>query len=155
MPDTSPVFRAATASDRAGIEALLESNGLPVAGVAEMLAEDPTQFVVAHVGDQLVATAALEACGEHALLRSVAVNEAWRTRGLGRALVEQVVAQATARGIDGLYLLTMTAEAYFPRFGFARVERTEVPHAVARTVEFTSACPASAVTMHKSLRNPS
>jgi amino-acid N-acetyltransferase len=155
MPDTLPVFRAATAKDRAAIEVLLVSNGLPVAGVAELLAEDPTSFVVAQVGGQLVATAALEACGEHALLRSVAVSETLRTRGLGRALVEQVVAQATTRGIDGLYLLTMTAEAYFPRFGFARVERAEVPPSVARTLEFTSACPATAVAMHKSLRNPS
>jgi amino-acid N-acetyltransferase len=155
MPETSPVFRAATPNDRAAIEELLARNGLPVAGVAALLAEDPTPFVVAQVDGQLVATAALEASGEHALLRSVAVSEAWRTRGLGRALVEQVVAQATARGIDGLYLLTMTAEAYFPRFGFARVERTAVPPRVARTVEFTSACPASAVVMYKSLRNPS
>ncbi len=152
MTDALPAFRAATANDRNDIEALLQANGLPVAGVADMLAQDPTQFIVAHDGDRLVATAAVEACGEHALLRSVAVTESWRKRGLGRALVEQVVAQATARGVDGLYLLTMTAEAYFPRFGFARVERGAVPAGVARTVEFTSACPASAVTMHKSLR---
>lgn len=152
---TAPVFRAATANDRDDIEALLQANGLPVAGVAELLADDPRQFVVAHAGGRLVATAALEMCGDHALLRSVAVNDAWRARGLGRALVEQVVAQATARGLDGLYLLTMTAEAYFPRFGFTRVERVEVPSSVARTVEFTSACPASAVTMHKSLRRTS
>lgn len=155
MPDTVPVFRAATAHDRAAIEALLRSNGLPVAGVAELLEEDPASFVVAQVGGNLVATAALEACGDHALLRSVAVSEAWRTRGLGRALVDHLVAQATDRGIDGLYLLTMTADTYFPRFGFTRVERADVPPAIARTVEFTSACPASAITMHKSLRTPS
>lgn len=155
MPDTFPVFRAATAHDRAAIEALLLSNGLPVAGVAELLAEDPASFVVAQTAGTVVATAALEACGNHALLRSVAVSEAWRMRGLGRALVEQVVAQATVRGIDGLYLLTMTAETYFPRFGFSRVERADVPPAIARTVEFTSACPASAIAMHKSLRTPS
>lgn len=150
---TRPTSRAATANDRDGIEALLERNGLPVAGVAEMLAQDPTPFLVAHDGDRLVATAAMEACGDHALLRSVAVDEPWRKRGLGHALVEQIVAQATARGIDGLYLLTMTAEHYFPRFGFARVARTAVPTSVAQTVEFTSACPASAVTMHRSLRS--
>lgn len=155
MPDTSPAFRAATMNDRHSIELLLQSHGLPVAGVAEMLVNDPTQFTVAYADDQLVATAAVEACGEHALLRSVAVADTWRKRGLGRALVEHVVAEATARGIDGLYLLTLTAEQYFPRFGFARVERSAVPPSVAHTVEFTSACPASAVTMHKSLRSTS
>lgn len=155
MPDALPVFRAATASDRAGIESLLERNGLPVAGVAELLADDPTQFVVAHIEGQLVATAALEVCGDHALLRSVAVSEVWRSLGVGRALVERVVALATARRIDAMYLLTMTAEDYFPRFGFARVARSDVPGSVASTVEFTSACPASAVTMHMSLRSPS
>lgn len=151
--DAAVTFRAATAADQGEIEALLTRTGLPTAGVPEILAKDPSQFVVAFEGTQLVASAAVEECCEHALLRSVAVAESWRARGLGRSLIEHAVAQATARNINGLYLLTMTAEHYFPRFGFRRVERDAVPAEIASTVEFTGACPASAVPMHLPLRD--
>jgi amino-acid N-acetyltransferase len=153
MSEALAAFRSADATDRIAVEYLLHSNGLPTAGVAEMFADDPSQFVVAYDGDVLVATAALEECGDHALLRSVAVSATCQRRGLGTALVDYTMSQAAARGFDGLYLLTMTAEDYFPRFGFERVARDAVPASIAQTVEFTSACPASAVTMHKSLRS--
>ena len=38
--------------------------------------------------------------------------------------------------------LTTTADGYFPRFGFERIERSQVPATVRESVEFTSACPA-------------
>jgi amino-acid N-acetyltransferase len=146
-----PLFRAAAAADQDAVESLLTSNQLPTAGVAEMFAQDPTQFIVAVDDDAVVAVAGVEECCEHALLRSVAVRPDWQRRGLGQELVARAVAQAESRGIAALYLLTLTAEHYFPRFGFARVERTAVPAAVASTVEFTSACPASAIPMMKPL----
>jgi amino-acid N-acetyltransferase len=141
-------FRAATERDGPAIAALLTSSGLPTAGVEEMLTHDATQFIVAHDAQgELVAMAGVEECGEHALLRSVAVRAAWQQRGLGHQLIARAVSQAESRGIQALYLLTLTAEQYFPRFGFARVARESVPDPVANTVEFASACPASAVTM--------
>jgi N-acetylglutamate synthase-like GNAT family acetyltransferase len=45
----------------------------------------------------------------------------------------------------------MTAEHYFPAFGFAPVERDAVPAEIQDTLEFRSACPASAVAMTKPL----
>jgi amino-acid N-acetyltransferase len=61
--------------------------------------------------------------------------------------VKRVVCRAEERGLRALYLLTMTAEHYFPRFGFAPVERGAVPAEIATTLEFRSACPASAIAM--------
>lgn len=147
-------IRSATAADQAAVEALLAAHALPTAGVADLFAHDASQFLVADDGQDVVAVAGVEECCEHALLRSVAVRADWQRRGLGHELVARAVAHAESRGIAALYLLTMTAEHYFPRFGFTRIERTEVPDAVARTVEFTSACPASAVTMRKALAVP-
>lgn len=147
----TPTFRAATAQDQAAVEALLRAQSLPTAGVPEMFAEDASQFIVGVADDAVVAVAGVEECCAHALLRSVAVRADWQRRGLGHALVERAVAQAESRGIHALYLLTLTAEDYFPRFGFARVPRESVPPAVASTVEFTGACPASAITMCKTL----
>lgn len=140
-------LRAAAQSDLRNIEALLVANGLPTEGVAEAL----RTFVVAEAGGRLVGVAGLEVCGENALLRSVAVDPAWRSRGLGRALVNRAIAEAEARGIPALYLLTTTAERYFPGFGFRQIARDEAPEDVRGTAEFRSACPASATVMTRRL----
>jgi N-acetylglutamate synthase-like GNAT family acetyltransferase len=80
-------------------------------------------------------------------LRSVTVEPSWRSRGLGRALVTRAVAEAEVRGVDALYLLTTTAEHYFPAFGFTRTSREAVPADIRATAEFRVACPASATVM--------
>jgi N-acetylglutamate synthase-like GNAT family acetyltransferase len=49
-----------------------------------------------------------------------------------------------------VYLLTTTTAGYFPRFGFARIARAEVPSSVQESVEFTAACPASAIRPYSS-----
>jgi amino-acid N-acetyltransferase len=146
MPNAAvlaPTVRPATPSDLAHVEALLTRSGLPLDGVREAL---PT-FVVAQAGGDIVGVAGLEVCCNNALLRSVAVADSHRSRGVGRALVTRVVADAEARGINALYLLTTTAEHYFPMFGFRPIARDQVPDDIQATAEFTSACPASAVVM--------
>lgn len=147
-------FRLATGDDLQAVTALLEHANLPVAGVTEMFAHDASQFVVATSRDNnknVVAVAAIEVCCDYALLRSVAVRDDWRQHGLGQLLVQRAVCEAETRGIRALYLLTMTAEHYFPRFGFEATSRERVPQEIAETLEFKSACPASAVAMSKSL----
>lgn len=136
-------LRPAQPADLPSIERLLTASGLPLAGVAETL----HGFVVAESEGEIVGSAALEACCNDALLRSVAVAPEWRSRGLGRALVTRVIADAEARGLRALYLLTTTAEHYFPSFGFRPITREEVPAEISATDEFQGACPASAVVM--------
>ena len=139
-------LRAAKASDLPAIEQLLISSGLPTAGVAEAL----TSFIVAESerDKRVVGVVGLElCCDEYALLRSAAVEPAWRGTGLGRRLVTQVIADAESRGVQALYLLTTTAERYFPSFGFVKTSREVVPHEVKQSVEFREACPASATVM--------
>jgi amino-acid N-acetyltransferase len=80
------------------------------------------------------------------------VHPEWRSKGVGRALVTRAIAAAEARGLNALYLLTTTAEHYFPSFGFQKITRDEVPETVRATDEFTKACPASAAVMSRSLR---
>jgi amino-acid N-acetyltransferase len=139
-------LRRAIWRDLAAIEQLLVSSGLPTAGVAEAL----DGFIIAESeGDErIVGVAGLEYCSaEYALLRSAAVEPEWRGTGLGRRLVRHVIADAESRGIKALYLLTTTAERYFPSFGFAKTERETVPDAIKRSAEFREACPASATVM--------
>jgi amino-acid N-acetyltransferase len=139
----SAALRAATTADLARIEALLTASALPLDGVVEAL----SGFVVAEEGDAIIGVAGLEVCCDNALLRSVAVADEWRSRGLGRALVTRVISDAEARGIHALYLLTTTAERYFPTFGFRTIAREVVPEDIRGTKEFQGACPASATVM--------
>lgn len=150
----TPALRAATAGDLIAVEKLLADADLPLDGVADIFAARASDFIVAEDPEEpgsLVAVAGLEICCDNALLRSVAVRAEWRTRGLGRELVRRIVCVADERGIDALYLLTATAEHYFPRFGFSRVDRDAVPREIRDTLEFRSACPASAVAMKRAL----
>jgi len=139
----TPMLRAARNEDLGAVEQLLTASGLPVDGVADALCT----FIVAESQSQIVGVVGLEICCEHALLRSTAVAPEWRDRGLGRQLVERIIAEAEARHISALYLLTTTAERYFPTFGFVKTTRDAVPEPVQRTGEFVSACPASATVM--------
>jgi N-acetylglutamate synthase-like GNAT family acetyltransferase len=139
----APRLRPATPSDLAAVERLLTASSLPLDGVREALGT----FVVAEAGGDIVGVAGLEICCDNALLRSVAVQPAWRSRGLGRALVTRVISDAEARGLRALYLLTTTAERYFPSFGFRTISRDEVPEDLRETAEFRGACPASATVM--------
>lgn len=153
-----PVLRAATTADLPAVERLLAAADLPTAGIAALFAHRADDFVVAddpHAPGELAAVAGLEVCCDTALLRSVAVRPDWRAHGLGHALVRRVVCRAEEQGLRALYLLTLTAEHYFLRFGFARVERGAVPAEIAATLEFRSACPASAVAMARPLDAPS
>lgn len=139
-------LRLASPSDEKAVEALLTASGLPLDGVHDAL----PCFVVAEDAGDIVGVAGIEACGvagEYALLRSVAVAPSWQKRGLGRALVTRTIAEAEARGAKALYLLTTTAEHYFPTFGFHTTARDSVPADVRATAEFQGACPASATVM--------
>jgi amino-acid N-acetyltransferase len=148
-------IRNAAPADVPAIERLLADADLPTAGVAEIISANSRDFFVAEAGEgeekQLVGVAGLEVCCNNALLRSVAVRPEWRSHAVGRELVRRIVREGEGRGLHALYLLTTTAEHYFPRFGFERIERTAVAPEIAETVEFKSACPASAVAMKKTL----
>ena len=140
-------LRPASVNDLPRVERLLTDSKLPLDGVKEAL----NDFVVAEANGDIVGVAGLEVCCDDALLRSVAVRPEWRSKGVGRALVNRAIAEAESRGLRALYLLTTTAEHYFPSFGFAKVDRAAIPEPVRATKEFTSACPASAVAMARQL----
>ncbi len=71
--------------------------------------------------------------------------------GSVRALVERALADARAAGAREAWLLTETAESFFAGIGWARASRDAAPAAVAASVEFTSACPATAIAMRRPL----
>jgi len=140
---TDWTIRPATQDDWPCIVALLAAAGLPLAGAAEHL----NRFLLAVRGEALLGCAAMGRHGRDGLLRSVAVAAEARGRGVGQALVSEVVELAHREGLDTITLLTTTAATFFPRFGFHPIARDAAPHAVYASVEFREACPASAAVM--------
>lgn len=136
-------LRRATAADIDSVRRLLAGQSLTQAGVPGWIGH----FWVAEGDGSIVGTAGLEVYGSAALLRSVAVDPAWRGTGLGRLVTERALDDARSAGASEVYLLTTTAEDYFPRVGFAAVARECVPEALMASEEFSGACPASAVVM--------
>jgi amino-acid N-acetyltransferase len=147
--ETEPVVRAAESDDLAAIERLLSEAHLPLQGVSQHLAG----YLVAGDPGRIVAAIGCEDYGAYGLLRSAVVDSAFRGRGLGRLLTQRLLEDVRGRGIRTLYLLTTTAEDYFPRFGFQRITRDQVPAQVQQSAEFRGACPASAVVMMLEVRS--
>lgn len=145
---TAATIRRAQSSDLPAVERLLVASHLPTVGVAEAL---PGFLVAEHDGSLVGVVGVEDCCREYALLRSTAVAPEWRSRGLGRQLVERAIADAEGRGTKALYLLTTTAERYFPSFGFHTTTRDAVPQEVRATTEFRDTCPASATVMELEL----
>jgi amino-acid N-acetyltransferase len=139
--------RRAEAGDWQAVRELLSESGLPLAGAAEAF----TTGIVATEDDRIVGCAAVEPYREAALLRSVAVAADRRGGGVGTLLVNAIEELARDSGATSLILLTETAEPWFSRIGYATIDRSSVPDDVARSIEFVTACSASAVAMRRTL----
>lgn len=140
---SSNAISRATNADLSDVLALLRRCELLETGVGDAIAS----FFVARSATTLVGCAGLERYGSFGLLRSVAVAAPTRENGLGTKLVESICNTARAKGLLKLFLLTTTAEHFFERRGFRRVERSTVPPEVAESWEFRAGCPQTAVAM--------
>jgi amino-acid N-acetyltransferase len=136
-------IRKAINRDLDAVEGLLSANDLPLDGVKENL----SCFIVAEKDGRVIGAVGLEKFGSIALLRSAVVSNEHRGSGVGRRLVDRILEYAEENGIEELFLLTTTAEDYFPRFGFTRTTRSAVPPAVKASAEFRGACPDTALVM--------
>jgi amino-acid N-acetyltransferase len=137
----------AAPGDLPAVRQLLGSQQLPLDDLDSHVAT----MVVARSDGDVVGAAAVELYVDGALLRSVVVSPPFQGRGLGHALTEAALNIAESRGAQAVFLLTTTAERFFPRLGFAPISREDVPDSVQTSVEFQSACPASATVMRKPL----
>jgi amino-acid N-acetyltransferase len=143
MSDGEIIISGATAADVPVIHQLLGSNNLPTAGV-----EDHWKtFIVARDGGVIVGCAGSEAYQCVALIRSVAVADSHRSRGVGRRMVRQLLDRLSSRGVREFYLLTTTAQAYFAKRGFKPIERDEIHPQLLASAELQGACPDTAVCM--------
>src|SRR5690606_26156952 len=132
---------------RAAIERLLTEADLTTHELAEWI----ERFWIAEHDGAIVGVAGTELYADGCLLRSVAVRAEWRSTGVGRALVQRALESAMQSGARQAYLLTLTAEGWFPRLGFTTISREDVPASVRASGEFREACPATATVMTRPL----
>ncbi|RMG45842.1 MAG: GNAT family N-acetyltransferase [Acidobacteria bacterium] len=140
-------IRPALPEDLPAIRSLLAGEGLPADDLEPHLAH----FFVAEDHGRLLGVCGLESHPPFGLMRSLAVAEPWRGRGLGRSLGEAVATHARRTGLRELYLLTTRSAAVARRLGFHPVNREEAPPEIRGTTEFSHACPASARLMRRRL----
>jgi amino-acid N-acetyltransferase len=129
--------------------ALLQAQGLPVSDITD---EHLEHFFFVGSDGSPSGVVGLELHGIDALLRSLVVAENARSTGLGSRLVKHAEQYAASKSVRSIYLLTTTAEAFFKRLGYERIERSQAPPSIERTCEFTGLCPASSAFMVKSLK---
>ncbi len=126
---------------------MLKAVDLPLDGVAEGI----THFVLAENDSDIGGVAGLELYADCGLLRSVAVKPGMQRHGIGRQLVGKVIENAKAYGVRRLFLLTETAEPFFAKMGFVRVQREEVDAPVRKSLEFCRVCPDTAAAMMRQI----
>jgi len=116
--------------DFARVAAMLEAAELPAPG----LDRSGNCFLIAYVGARPVGVAGVETRIDVAVLRSLAVIDEMRRRGIGTALVVAARAAAHTRGARSLYALTpRDGGEYFARHGFAAVAVPPALEALAGT----------------------
>jgi amino-acid N-acetyltransferase len=128
--------------------ALLQAQGLPASDISDEHLEN--LFYVGSEGSP-TGLVGLGIYGADALLRSQVVGENARSKGLGSELTKYAEKYAASKSVRTIYLLTTTAESFFARLGYERIDRSRAPLSIERTREFASLCPASSAFMVKSL----
>lgn len=145
-----PAPLPALPSDVDGVKALLAACELPYEDITPRHLEN---FWVMRDGPRLAGVVGLEVFGAVGLLRSLAVPEEARGRGIGSQLTDKAEKYASAQGVTILYLLTTSAPEFFAKRGYQHTDRAAVPAELQETAEFQSLCPEGAVCMVKKLED--
>lgn len=142
MPNRIQI-RKATRKDLPTVQRLLKENDLPFNDIPQII----DRLFMAYRDSDLVGIAGVEGRGNLGLLRSFIILPSFRGKGYGRELSGKIMEQARLQGMKELYLLTTTAEAFFKRLGFKKIERESAPMAIRDTTEFRELCSVSSVCM--------
>jgi amino-acid N-acetyltransferase len=131
----------ASPSDLDDARKLLDESGLPAAG---LLDQWPQAYAVVKRSERIVGLAGLERYGTFGLLRSLAVDPALRSLGLGARLLQDRMHAASRDRLERVYLLTTSAAEFFRRHGFTDADRAGAPAEIRSSPEFAHVCPVSA-----------
>lgn len=135
----------ASGGDFDAIKRLLQGSLLPSRDVGE----GRQRFIVASEAGRIIGCAGLQVAGEDGLVRSMAVHWTRRNAGLGSRLHQRLLLEAVLAGVKTLYVVTTTAEDFFGRHGFQKVEADAVPAELRASEEFTAFVPGGSTVMSR------
>jgi len=124
------------------IKTLLQENDLPVSDLNSKIT-----FFVEKLNEKIIAAGGIEDVGNDAIIRSIVVADEHKGSGFGKAITMQLLNHAKEKGKKDIYLLTTTAEKYFPKYGFKEIDRHAVPDNVKNSSQYKDVCPDTAVVM--------
>jgi len=133
--------RNARSEDHADIRSLLSAVGLPTQDLSNERFE---HFIVCMADDVVAGVVGLEHYGSSALVRSLAVAEPYRSKGIAVNLLLGIENHARKMGVTMLFTLTTTAQRYLEKQGFVVIERSDVPAEVRASAQFSELCPETA-----------
>jgi len=129
MSDPQVIVRPATTADIKSIRAIIDTYVLGrrlLAKETVTLYETVQEFTVAEYDGEVVGCGALHVLWEDlAEVRTVAVKEKMRGKGVGNAIIEEIVRRASAVGVQRIFCLTFETD-FFGRNGFEVIEGTPV-----------------------------
>jgi amino-acid N-acetyltransferase len=126
-------LRKAKPSDAVQIHELINTyakEGLLLPVSLNNLYDNIRDFFVFETEEGIVGCAALHITWEDlAEIRSLAVRDTYRGKGIGRKLVKECIKEATELGIKRVFVLTYQIE-FFKKLGFREIDKTLLPHKV-------------------------
>jgi amino-acid N-acetyltransferase len=134
-------IRESDAVDNPLIIQLLSDCHLPTQDIIQ----NKIDFKVATNHDDIVGCIGIEPYDKDALIRSFAVSDGFRNKGLGSDLLKSVINECKEMGIERIHLLTTTAEKYFVKYGFVKSNRLSAPKSIIETTEFSEICPSTSI----------
>ena len=127
------MIRKATIADVKTIHKLLMEyarDGLMLSRSLSDIYEALRDFYVFEQDGAVAGTVCLHICWEDlAEVRSLAVDQAWEGRGIGRQLVEVCLDEAQQLGLKRVFALTYK-QVFFEKLGFRVIEKSELPHKI-------------------------
>jgi len=132
--DIAPIIlRRSYPSDAEGIRELvnpLASDGLMLPRSLSSIYDNIRDFRVLVDGDRIVGSAALHVCWEDlAEIRTLAVLEEIRSRGWGKALVDDCIKESAVLRVPRVFTLSFTPD-FFKHLGFSEIEKESLPQKI-------------------------
>lgn len=127
-------FRKAKMTDIESIHSLITyyaDKGLMLARSRSMLYEGLREFtVIVDDDNNVIGAGALHIIWEDlAEVRALAISDNYRGKGVGKGLVEALIAEAKELGIPKVFALTYQS-GFFQKLGFGIVTKEQLPHKV-------------------------
>ncbi len=127
------MIRKAKMSDAKKIKKLLETyakKGLLLDRSLFSIYESLRDFFIFEKNGKVIGCCAMHFCWENlAEIRSLAVSEKFKGKGIGKELIQACFKEAKELGIKEVFTLTFVSE-FFKELGFEKISKDKLPHKI-------------------------